>query len=71
MSLLLSQGTVDDTMAELRDDKVVAGMLDAESLGIPRAPTGDLRGGDPAANTRVLEGILAGNIRGRKRDWPS
>ena len=33
-----------------------------------RAPISELYGGDPTANAATLEGILAGNIRGPKRD---
>jgi anthranilate phosphoribosyltransferase len=38
--------------------------VDAEELGLTRAPVEALRGGDRALNARLLEGILAGEVAG-------
>jgi anthranilate phosphoribosyltransferase len=41
--------------------------VEARTLGLPAATTGELRGGDPAANARILRAVLAGE-RGPRRD---
>jgi anthranilate phosphoribosyltransferase len=42
--------------------------VDPVSLGFPNAPVEVLRGGDRAANARLLEGILAGEVMGAPLD---
>jgi anthranilate phosphoribosyltransferase len=56
------------TFAELSNRKVTSGLLDPRWLNIPAAPLDELRGGDATENAGYLEGILAGKIRGAKRD---
>ena len=56
------------TVAELIDDKITSAILDVNWLGIPRAPVGELQGGDARENAATIEGILAGKISGAKRD---
>ena len=56
------------TVAELIDDKITSAILDVSWLGIPRAPVGELQGGDARENAVTVEGILAGKIAGAKRD---
>ncbi len=42
--------------------------LDARDLGLPRAARDELRGGQASDNARITRDILAGNVRGAKRD---
>lgn len=42
--------------------------LDPQALGFAKARLDDLLGGDAAANADILEGVLAGTIKGAKRD---
>jgi anthranilate phosphoribosyltransferase len=56
------------TVAELADDKISSAILDVSWIGIPRAPVGELRGGDARQNAEIIEGILSGKITGAKRD---
>ena len=56
------------TIAELGDKKVTSAVLDVSWLGIPRATTAELSGGNAKENAATLEGILAGRISGPKRD---
>jgi anthranilate phosphoribosyltransferase len=56
------------TVAELIDDKVTSAILDVSWLGIPRAPVGELRGGDARENAATIDGILSGKVAGAKRD---
>ena len=56
------------TIAELIDGKVNSAILDASWLGIPRAPVGDLHGGDARENAETIDAILSGKITGAKRD---
>ena len=50
------------------EGRVTAHTLDAAGLGFPKAEVEELRGGDGAENARILEGILAGQVHGAKRD---
>jgi anthranilate phosphoribosyltransferase len=43
-------------------------VIDARSIGMPRADNGALRGGDPAHNAAVVRGVVSGEIRGPIRD---
>jgi len=56
------------TMAELAEEKITSAIVDTQWLGMERCPLGELRGGEPAENAAILEGILAGEIKGPKRD---
>jgi anthranilate phosphoribosyltransferase len=56
------------TVAELVDDKITSAVLDVSWLGIPRAPIGELQGGDAGENAATIDGILSGKITGAKRD---
>jgi anthranilate phosphoribosyltransferase len=56
------------TVTELVETKVTSAVLDVNWLGIPRASVGELGGGDARENAATLEGILAGEITGPKRD---
>jgi len=42
--------------------------IEPEDLGLERAPVAEIAGGSPAGNARDLEGILAGEVTGPKRD---
>jgi len=42
--------------------------IDPTALGFPKAKLEDLAGGDAAHNADILEGILAGRIKGARRD---
>ncbi|MFF5077898.1 hypothetical protein ACFY36_12660 [Actinoplanes sp. NPDC000266] len=46
---------------------MTATRLDARDLGLPRARTGELRGGDAAGNADVLRAVVSGE-RGPVRD---
>jgi anthranilate phosphoribosyltransferase len=48
--------------------QVVTETLDPQTLGLPRAQPGDLRGGEPEENARLTHDILAGKDRGPRRD---
>jgi anthranilate phosphoribosyltransferase len=48
-------------------DEVVRHEIDAARLGLKRAPTSALTGGDPATNARLLEAVLHGES-GARRD---
>lgn len=52
----------------VRAGEVSSHTLDPEPLGFMRAGIEALRGGDCEENARILTGILAGEIRGAKRD---
>ncbi len=56
------------TIAELVDDKVISAVLDVNWLGIARASVAELGGGSAKENAATLEGILAGETTGPKRD---
>jgi anthranilate phosphoribosyltransferase len=50
------------------DGRIVTEMLDPHTLGFAAAQPGDLRGGDPEENARILRSVLAGEERGPRRD---
>ena len=56
------------TLTELLNGKILSGLIDPRWLNIPAAPLDELRGGDAAENAGYLKGILAGEIKGAKRD---
>jgi anthranilate phosphoribosyltransferase len=55
-------------VAELNEGKVMSAVLDTQWLGMSRCPLAELRGGSVQENAVILEGILAGEIKGPKRD---
>lgn len=56
------------TLAELLHGKVSSVVLDSRWLNVKEGAVADLRGGDAAENAVSLEGILAGEVKGAKRD---
>ena len=54
-------------ISECRDGAVNTFYLHPADVGLPKAPTGSLQGGDAHDNARIIEGILAG-ARGPARD---
>lgn len=57
-----------NTIAQLNQGAVTPVELDPVTLGFPPATLADLVGGEAADNADTLEGILAGRIKGPKRD---
>lgn len=57
-----------NVVCELRDGVARRSEWLAASHGFPKATLADLAGGDATENADILEGILAGRIRGPKRD---
>ena len=55
-------------VVEVKDGKVSSFVLDPSDLGYDKPKLEDLAGGDAVMNADVLEGILAGRVRGPKRD---
>jgi anthranilate phosphoribosyltransferase len=52
----------------LHDGKVDTFMLDAADYGLRRTKDGDLRGGEPAENAKMLRALLAGEDTSPRRD---
>jgi anthranilate phosphoribosyltransferase len=52
--------TTTSTVYELRDGQVECGELDPTSLGLPKAESGALAGGDAAGNAQIVHRVLAG-----------
>jgi anthranilate phosphoribosyltransferase len=52
--------TTTSTVLELRDGRVECRELDPSTLGIPRAESGALAGGDAAGNAQIVHRVLAG-----------
>ncbi len=57
-----------NTIAQLADSNITLTALDGTTLGFAKAKISDLVGGDAHDNADILEGILAGRIKGPKRD---
>jgi anthranilate synthase/phosphoribosyltransferase len=55
-------------VSEVRDGRVESYLFDPREHGIDLHPPDDLRGGNAEENARITRGILAGEIRGAKRD---
>ncbi|HRH96725.1 MAG TPA: anthranilate phosphoribosyltransferase [Prosthecobacter sp.] len=55
-------------ICQLADGKLSETKLDPKTLGFGKAKLEDLVGGDAAENAITLEGVLAGTIKGAKRD---
>ena len=56
------------TVAEVDGTDVTEYELTPADVGLERAPVSDIAGGTPEANARDLEGIVAGEVTGPKRD---
>jgi anthranilate phosphoribosyltransferase len=56
------------TMIELDGSKLTSAVLDTQWLGIRRCSVEELYGGNAQENATTLEGILAGEIKGPKRE---
>ncbi len=52
----------------LKDKKLAELRVDPQALGFGKAKLEELAGGDAGENAAILEGILAGTIKGAKRD---
>lgn len=55
-------------ICEVADGKLRETKLDPKALGFGKAKLEELVGGDAAENAAILEGVLAGTIKGAKRD---
>ena len=55
-------------VSEVHGGSVESYLLDPREFGIDLCPPDDLRGGDAGENARITLGILAGDVRGAKRD---
>lgn len=55
-------------VCELKAGKLGEMKIDPKTLGFGKASLQDLVGGDAAENAAILEGVLAGTIKGAKRD---
>lgn len=55
-------------VCQLVDGKLTETRIDPQALGFKAATVADLVGGDAAENAAILEGVLAGTIKGPKRD---
>lgn len=53
---------------QLAHGQLSEGKIDPETLGFAKTKLEDLVGGDAAENAIILEGVLAGTIKGAKRD---
>jgi anthranilate phosphoribosyltransferase len=56
------------TVADLANGKISSALLDTRWLGVKESSLDDLIGGQPDNNAAILRGILAGEIKGAKRD---
>jgi anthranilate phosphoribosyltransferase len=66
MDELSSLGVND--ICQVKGGQLDVTQLDPQQLGFPAAKVDDLIGGEAAENAGILEGILAGTIKGPKRD---
>lgn len=60
--------TTQTQVSEVRGDRVESYLLDPREYGIDLHPADHLQGGDAGENARTTQGILAGDIRGARRD---
>jgi anthranilate phosphoribosyltransferase len=49
------------TVFQVEDGRVQKGQWTPNDFGVPPASSADLAGGDPAANSQIIRGVLAGN----------
>ncbi|MPN37540.1 Anthranilate phosphoribosyltransferase [bioreactor metagenome] len=59
--------TAPTKVSELKDGVVSTYYIDAESFGIPKAESSDLKGGEAYENAEIINGIFTGE-KGPKRD---
>ena len=57
-----------NTVTRLQNKRLIKEEIDPHVLGFAKPKVEDLVGGDAAENANILEGILAGTIKGPKRD---
>lgn len=55
-------------VSQLKDGQLTDLQVDPKTLGFKPATVADLVGGDATENAAILEGVLAGTIKGPKRD---
>lgn len=55
-------------ICQIKAGRITDTTLDPQQLGFAKARIEDLVGGEAAENAAILEGVLAGTIRGAKRD---
>ncbi len=55
-------------IVKLAKGRITNDEIDPQTLGFAKAKVEDLVGGDAAENANILEGVLAGSIKGAKRD---
>jgi len=55
-------------VCQLADGRLSETQIDPKTLGFEQAELAELVGGDAAENAAILEGVLAGTIKGAKRD---
>jgi anthranilate phosphoribosyltransferase len=55
-------------VADLANGKISSAVLDTRWLGVKESSLDDLIGGEAESNAAILKGILAGEIKGAKRD---
>lgn len=60
--------TGENVVTELADGEVRTYGLEPEAVGLDRYPIEDLLGGSPEENARTIRRLLAGELRGAKRD---
>lgn len=60
--------TGENLVSELRDGEVESYELTPEAVGLARYPLEDILGGSPEENARTIRRLLAGELRGAKRD---
>ena len=53
-------------VAEVRGGEIVWKRVTPESLGLSRAPAGDLAGGNAATNAKILEAVFGGELSARR-----
>ena len=56
------------TVADLANGKISSAVIDTRWLNVKESSLADLIGGEVEGNAAILEGILAGEIKGAKRD---
>jgi anthranilate phosphoribosyltransferase len=57
-----------NTISHFSNGKVESYQLDPKAAGFDNASIADLLGGEPETNAEILRGVLAGTVRGPKRD---
>ncbi len=55
-------------VSHLKEGRVTTTMLDPEMLDLPRGEMGDLVGGTPEDNAKILRGVLDGSLNGTRKN---